>query len=202
MMGQTLQQVEHHSYLGVELANDQSWSDHVNNYTEKIHDVFNCLRRNISKCSTVTKEQAYMGIVRPHYEYASSALDWYQNNHIHKVERVQSKANRFVLNQYDPLASMTQTRHQMKCPTLPTCRFTAGMFTFYKVLYHHIAHELPDYETLRGEYEYQYTTIPSRADVFKFSYFHKTFRCWNIYSLSYLSSNHQQKLSRIVHRQN
>ncbi len=100
-------------------------------------------------------------------------LDPYQNNHIDKVERVQSKAIRFVLNQYDPLANVTQMRHQLKWPTLQTCRFTSRMVMFYKVVYQHIALPLPDHE-------HQYTTVPTRTDVFKFSYFPRTVRCWSI----------------------
>ncbi len=108
MMGQKLQEVEHYPYLWVELANDLSWSHHVNNCTQKAHCIsLNFLRRNITKCSTVTKDTAYKGMVRPET----------QNNHIHKVKRVQSKTIWFVLNQYDPLASVTQMRYQMKWPT-------------------------------------------------------------------------------------
>ncbi len=73
-------------------------------------------------------------MVGPHVENARSAWDPYQNNHIQKEERVQSKAIRFVLNQYDSLASVTQMRHQMKWPTLQTRRFTARMVMFYKVV--------------------------------------------------------------------
>ncbi len=33
---------------------------------------------------------------------------------------------------------------------------------------------------LRGEHEPQYITVPTKTDVFKFSYFSRTVRCWNI----------------------
>ncbi len=122
---------------------------------------------------------------RPHVEYASSAWDPHQNNHIHMVVGVQSMATRFVLNQYDSLASVTQIRHKMKWPTLQRRRFTARMVMFYKVAYYHIARPLPDYvtpesRTLRGKHEHQYTTVLTRTDVFKFSSFLRTVRCWNI----------------------
>jgi hypothetical protein len=40
------------------------------------------LRRNISKFSEEIKKRAYQAIVRPNVEYASSAWDPYQENHI------------------------------------------------------------------------------------------------------------------------
>ncbi len=185
MMGQMLQEVEHHPYLRFELANDLSWSHHVNNCTNKARGFLNFLRRNTSTCLAVTNETANTGMVRLHVEYTSSAWDSYQNNQIHKVERVQSKAIRFFLNQYDSLASVTQMGYQLRWPTLQTHGFTARMVMFYKVVYQHITLPLPDYvtpksRTLRGEYGYHYTTVPTRTDVFKFSYFPRTVKCWNI----------------------
>ncbi len=76
MTGQVREAVEHYPYLGVELANDLSLSHHLKNCIQKAHGViFNVLRRNLSKCTVVTKETAYKSMIRLHVEYTSSALN-------------------------------------------------------------------------------------------------------------------------------
>ncbi len=43
MMEQMLQEVEHHPYLGVEIANHMLWSHHVKNCTQKTRGILNFL---------------------------------------------------------------------------------------------------------------------------------------------------------------
>ncbi len=116
---------EHNPYLGVEIAKDLSWNHHINNIAQSAHRSTNFLRRNISKCSADTKQASITGMVRPKLEYASSAWDPHQQNQIQNLERIQPKAVRFVLNCYDPMASVTQMRQELGWPTLQSRRFTA-----------------------------------------------------------------------------
>ena len=51
-------------------------------------------------CSKEDKNSAYM-IVRPHLEYASTCWNPYTKHNIDKLEAVQRRAARFVLNFYD-----------------------------------------------------------------------------------------------------
>ncbi len=103
-------------------------------------------------------------MVRPKLEYASSAWDPHQQNQKQKLERIQSKAATFVLNRYDPMASVTQMCQELGWPTLQSCRFTARMTMCYKAV-HGIVHlPFPDYltpksRTMRGEHTDQYTVV-------------------------------------------
>ena len=124
-------------------------------------------------------------MVRPKLEYGSSVWDPHQQHHMQKLERVQSKAARFVLNRYDPMASVTQMRAELRWPTLQTRRFATRMTLFYKLVNGLVFLPLPDYiipkaRSLRGEHAHQYTTVHTRTDVFRHSFYPRTVRCWNI----------------------
>ena len=182
---QTLKRAEHHPYLGVEIAKDLSWTHHINNITQSAHKTINFLRRNISKCSADTKQAGISGMVRPKLEYASSAWDPYHQTHIQKLEGVQSKAARFVLNRHDQMASVTQMRQVLGWPTLQARRFIARTVLFYKTVNGLVSLPIPEYvipkaRILRGEHPHQYTTVQTRTDPFRFSYYPRTIRCWNL----------------------
>ena len=94
--GQQLEHVDHHTYLGVELAQDLSWNCHIDQTVSKAQRTLNLLGRNLTDCSRTTKELAYKARVRPTLEYASCTWDPYQVNHIRQLETAQCKAARFV----------------------------------------------------------------------------------------------------------
>ena len=58
---------------------------HINNLLAKANKSLGFLRRNIIKFPEEIKKRAYQAIVRPNVEYASSAWDPYQENHIKKI---------------------------------------------------------------------------------------------------------------------
>ena len=58
-------------------------------------------RRSLHLCSKEIKSLAYNMIVRPHLEYASTCLNHCTKRNIDKLEAVQHRASRFMLNFYD-----------------------------------------------------------------------------------------------------
>ena len=71
--GTPLDQVEHHPYLGVEIADDLGWGPHLDKMIPKAQRTLNLLRRNLYGCSKGTKDMAYRTMVRPVLEYAACA---------------------------------------------------------------------------------------------------------------------------------
>ena len=67
------------------------YAQYINNILAKEHKSLGFLRRNISKFSEEIKKRVYQAIVRPNIEYASSAWDPFQENHIKKIEMVQRR---------------------------------------------------------------------------------------------------------------
>jgi hypothetical protein len=50
------------------------------------------IRRNLGRCPTNIKRQAYLSLVRPHLEYASSVWDPHLQKHLYQIEMVQRRA--------------------------------------------------------------------------------------------------------------
>ena len=72
---QELDGVSSHPYLGVHISNTLSWNTHVQEVLKKAQRVQNIIRRNLWSCDKKVKATAYLALVRPLLEYASSAWD-------------------------------------------------------------------------------------------------------------------------------
>jgi hypothetical protein len=185
MFGQELQQVEHHPYLGVELSQNLSWGQHIDIISNRANRSLNFIRRNLSRCSSTTKQMAYKSLVQPHLQYASAAWDPYQANHINKIEKVQSKAARFVLNRYGRTDSVTQMRSELKWHPQQVYRCANRLTVLRKILSDEIAVPLPsniqqNKRVTRGCHPHQFVLPSAHIDTYKFSFFPRTIRCWNI----------------------
>ena len=62
-------------YLGVTIADDLSWSQHIDNTTKKANQTICVLKRNIRVHNKDLKSVAYKTLVRPQLEYSSTV--WY-----------------------------------------------------------------------------------------------------------------------------
>ena len=98
MKGQTLETVQHHPYLGVELSDNMKFNLHINNISKKASSVLEFLKRNLKHCPQKIKERAYQSLVRPKLENVSSVWNPQQKTQIKQLEQVQRKAARFVTN--------------------------------------------------------------------------------------------------------
>ena len=66
------------------------------------------LQRNLRTCNRDIKLQCYKTYVRPIIEYASPVWDTNNKNVIEKVESVQRKAARFIMNDYNRDSSVSK----------------------------------------------------------------------------------------------
>ena len=98
--GEILKEVSSSPYLGVNISNDLKWSTHINKITKKASSTIGFLRRNLKKCPTTSKLNAYISMVRPVLEYGSVIWDPYLKGDINKLERVQHQAARFITGDY------------------------------------------------------------------------------------------------------
>jgi hypothetical protein len=98
--GQTLEVTSDSKYLGVTINSTLTWSKHVDITAGKANRALGFLRRNINDCNTKVKSAAYITMVRPIMEYASSAWDPHTKKDAQKLESVQRRAARFARNNY------------------------------------------------------------------------------------------------------
>ena len=96
MHDQILENVDQNPYLGVLFTNTLKRDTHINNILANANKSLGFLRRNIIKFPEEIKKRAYQSKVRPNVEYASSAWDPYQENHIKKIEMVQRRSARVI----------------------------------------------------------------------------------------------------------
>ncbi|XP_072030517.1 uncharacterized protein [Amphiura filiformis] len=96
MGGEELCTASSQAYLGVELHERLSWKTHIESVASKAGRTLGFLRRNLGKCSTDIKEQAYTSLVRSQLEYASVVWDPHKQNQIDQLEKIQRRAIRFI----------------------------------------------------------------------------------------------------------
>jgi hypothetical protein len=98
--GHTLELVTSAKYLGLTITNKLQWDQHINNITAKANTgtTLGFLRRDLKIPSVRIKEQAYQTLVRPLVEYASTVWNPYTKTEINKIEAVQRRAARYVVN--------------------------------------------------------------------------------------------------------
>ena len=130
----TLANVTSAKYLGVTIAQDLDWDLHVHNITTKANRTLGFLRRNLKVNNIRLKEIAYKAMVRPTLEYACTVWDPYKEGQIRKIENVQRRSARFVLNQYKPTTSVTNLLSHLGWTSLQRRRKVARLTMLYKIL--------------------------------------------------------------------
>ena len=63
--GQVLEATDTAKYLGVSIAKDRSWNDHISSITAKANRTLGFVKRNVMTNSEKVKELAYKTLVRP-----------------------------------------------------------------------------------------------------------------------------------------
>ena len=190
--GVMLEHVSSNPYLGVELDATLSWKQQTKKTLTKSNRTLNLLRRNLHNCSRKTKETAYKTLVRPTLEYASSAWDPYMQKQIDSLEAVQNKAARFVTRDHSRDSSVTAMKEALQWRTLQERRFIARLTLWYKAIHQQAAVLLPSYyyekpvdpsvvaDSTRGSHNQQYAAPTATIDHYKYSFFQRNIRIWNI----------------------
>ena len=101
-----------------------------------------CAETRKPRTSSCEKE---LIIVRPQLEYAAPVWDLHTQDDINKIEMVQRRAARWVLNDYSPYSSVSDMLEKHNWPTLEQRRADSRLVLFYKIIYGYVAVPLPTY---------------------------------------------------------
>ena len=176
---QPLTTIEHHQYLGVFLSHKFKWDHHYSYITKKANQVLGMLRRNLKGCSKTTKSAAYLALVRPHLEYAICVCAPYETKYIiNQLEMVQCRVARFVCNNYNQQASVTEMINELGWDLLEHRRTVARLALMKQIQDGHSA--IPSTLTPPAVSRSRRTSISNnrqlqqtycRTDAFKYSFF-------------------------------
>ena len=208
MEGQVLESVNNNPYLGVELSSTLSWDTHIGKILTKANRSLGFIRRNLGRCPTNIKRQAYLSLVRPHLEHTSSVWDPHLQKHIYQIEMVQRRAARFIKHEYsrDP-GIVTSILQELELQALQERRKTSRLLVFHKITHKKVAIPLPPYlqkptRTTRQYHPRRFVRIGSTGDQRKHSFFVRTIKNWNDLPPDILGIDDYEvfKTSLIVHR--
>ena len=182
--GQTLEHVPNAKYLGLDISSDLSFNTHISRITTNANKTLGFLKRNITTKNENVKELAYKSLVRPQVEYASSVWSPYTKTGIHKVEKVQRRAVRWVKQDYSPLTSVTKLQQELGWRTLEHRRYDNRLIMFYKIYHNLVAIDFPSYiqkptRQTRHMHPLSFRQIQTATDYHKWSFFPHSIILWN-----------------------
>ena len=201
--GHTLERVTSAKYLGVTITSDLKWGEHINNICTKANKTIGFLKRNINISNKSIKEKAYLSLVRPTLEYASTVWDPYQQNDKHRLEMVQRRAARYVTNRYHYTESVSDMLGQLKWPTLEDRRKNNRLAMMFKIRNEKVdinaSHKLLQMARPSRNNNSMAMQIPScRTTVRKESFYPRTIREWNILPEATVSSDSLESFKTAV----
>ncbi len=191
--GHTLEITDTAKYLGVNINSNLSWNKHIDSITSKANKTLGFLRRNVKVSSPKIKAQAYMSLVRPTLEYASSVWNPYTKQNIEKIEMVQRRAARFTLNRFHNTSSVTNMVELLGWRSLEYRRLDASLCLFYKIVNGMVLipadqYLIPISRSTRLHHPLAFQIPHSNSDYHKFSFFPRTIRVWNSLPHSFVSA--------------
>ena len=130
-------------YLGVDLASDLSWKNHIERTCSKANRQLAFLRRNLQIQNTRVKKTAYKGLVRPVTEYCCTVWDSNYKKYKNQLESVQRRAARFVRNRYERQAPVTEMVNNLRWDPLELRRLRARLTTLFKIQQNLVAVPMP-----------------------------------------------------------
>ena len=172
------------NYLGVTIADDLSWSPHIDNTTKKANQTLGFLKRNIRVHIKDLKSVAYKTLVRPQLEYASTVWYPYQDKDINKVEAVQRRAAKWAIRDYKYTSSVTAMLKDLNWRPLDQRRIDSRLLMMYKVTYDLVAIPAPEYlnrntRQSRHIHSLAYRQIHTLKDYYRYTFSPSTIIHWN-----------------------
>ena len=182
--GHILQYTNNHTYLGIDICNNLSWNKHINRIASSASRSLGFIKRNLYSCPKHIKATAYLTLVRPLLEYSSSVWDPHSQDLINKLERVQRRAARFVVNDYSRHSSVSDMLNQLGWSSLETRRTANRLNTLHKARLGLLSLPIDDllqpvHRPSRHLHPNAYQLLQTNKDCYKFSFFPRTVKDWN-----------------------
>lgn len=171
-------------YLGITINQKLNWNQHCDYICSKANGTLGLLRRVLGDCNRDVKSKAYITLVRPKLEYASSVWNPHTKRNINQIEMVQHRAARFVLHDYSRFSHVSPMIKQLGWDTLEQRRLLSQLTMFYKIQQGLIGISLPPEvcpldRVSRLPNVSPYRHIQSNCNIYKFSFYPRSIVIWN-----------------------
>ena len=183
--GIVLERVSSTKYLGLTLTNQFDWNVHIDNISNKANKSICLLKRNVRMKDVQLKYVAYSSLVRPHLEYAVPVWDPYTKKNIDKLEIIQRRAARYVLDRYHYSASVTEMLNELGWKSLEKRRKYMRLIMMYKIANSLVAINVTNYlkpclRQNRNYNDFAFILPRTGPDYFNYSFFPRTIKDWNV----------------------
>ena len=136
LCGEILKTVNNTTYLGINISNDLKWATHIKDICSKASSRLGFIRRNLQHCPLTTRKNAYLALVRSSLEYGAAIWDPYFKSDIDMIDKIQSRAIRFIQRDYHSRdhGCVERMRHQLQLETLQDRRRDIRLTLFFKIV--------------------------------------------------------------------
>ena len=170
------------NYLGITIAEDLSWNQHVAKTAAKGNKMLGFVKRNVKTAVQTTKEYAYKSLVRPTLEYASTVWSPGKKLLSSAIEKVQRRAARYVTNRYQRTDSVSSIVDDLKWDLLEERRKKSRVIMLQKIRTGLVAIPptklTPATRQTRG-HNLKFLQIPTRTNYHKCSFYPNAIKLWN-----------------------
>ena len=171
--------------VAITIQFDLKWSNHINEIQLKANRSLSLIKRNLKLVNKSVKETAYFVLVRSQLEFASTVWSPWLAKDIFELEKIQRRAARYVVNNYDFTNSVTEMIERLGWESLEDRRTKSRLCLFFKIMSEQIC--IPRNEiipsdnlyTTRSSHHRNVITPYARTDVYKYSFFPFTCQKWN-----------------------
>ena len=166
-------------YLGIHIDSTLKWNTHINKTAQRANTTSAFLHRNSRTCRRKTKHLAYTTLVRPILEYASIIWDPHTDSNTLKLETVQRRSARRIMQNYNRYASVTTMLQHLDLPTLQQRRQHSKIIMLYRIRHQLANIPTTTYITPATRNTQHYNLPYARTNVYKSSFFPSTIILWN-----------------------
>ena len=173
--GTELKSASSAKYFGISLSRDLNWKTHV---TSKANNTLEFIRRNIKTRNTKLMEKACEAYIRAELEYCSAIWLPFQASFISQIEMVQRIAARYILHNYDPMASVTKMLQELQWQTLDNRIIQSSRSLLFKIP-HNMMIFIDHHHLNLSRKPFQYIAILSNTVTHFNSFVPRTIKHWN-----------------------
>lgn len=202
-----LEYISTHKHLGLHLASDLKWSEHINIIVNKALKKLGLLKKLKFSLGKNSLSKMYITFVRPILEYASVVWDGCSQHDIDKLEKVQLYAARIVTG-LPIIASKTSLYFETGWETLSARRMTSKLTTMYKIhnkcVPEYLSQIIPNTRSNDSAYRTRnienYSLPRCRTELFKKSFIPDTIQLWNTLSIGVRNETSIQRFKNSLYK--